>query len=85
VICEKTKRSIFFVDLKYLKYRESNSNSLANQLGIHLILAKQEKLISNSLSNQLGKNRNLAKLTSPRVYIRARIVVAIIVSVYVGG
>jgi hypothetical protein len=29
----------------------SNSNSLANQLGIHLILAKQEKLASNSLAN----------------------------------
>jgi hypothetical protein len=44
------------------------SNSLANQLGIHIILAKQEKLASNSLANQLGKNRNLAKLTSPRAY-----------------
>jgi hypothetical protein len=55
---------------------KSNFNSLANQLGIHLILAKQEKLISNSLANQLDKNRNLAKLTSPR----ARIVVAIGVS-----
>jgi hypothetical protein len=53
---------------------------LANQLGIHLILAKQEKLASNSLSNQLGKNRNLAKLTSQRVYMHARIVVAIGVS-----
>jgi hypothetical protein len=53
---------------------------LANQLGIHLILAKQEKLASNSLTNQLGKNRNLAKLTSPRAYMRARIVVAIGVS-----
>jgi hypothetical protein len=50
---------------------------LANQLGIHLILAKQEKLASNSLSNQLGKNRNLAKPTSPRAYMRAQIVVAI--------
>jgi hypothetical protein len=58
----------------------SNSNSLVNQLGIHIILAKQEKLASNSLSNQLGKNRNLAKLTSPRAYMRARIVVAIVVS-----
>jgi hypothetical protein len=58
----------------------SNSNSFANQLGIHLILAKQEKMVSNSLANQLGKNRNLAKLTSPRVYMRARIVVAIGVS-----
>jgi hypothetical protein len=28
---------------------ESNSNSLANELGIHLILAKLEKLVSNSL------------------------------------
>jgi hypothetical protein len=43
-------------------------------------LAKREKLSSNSLSNQLGKNRNLAKLTSPRAYLRARIVVAIGVS-----
>jgi hypothetical protein len=54
--------------------RWSNSNSLANQLGIHLILAKREKLPSNSLTNQLGKNRNLAKLTSPRAYMHARIV-----------
>jgi hypothetical protein len=53
---------------------------LANQLGIHLSLAKREKLPSNSLANQLGKNRNLAKLTSPRAYMRARIVVAIAVS-----
>jgi hypothetical protein len=59
---------------------KSNSNSLANQLGIHVILAKQEKLASNSLSNQLGKNRNLTKLTSPRAYMRARIVVVIGVS-----
>jgi hypothetical protein len=50
---------------------------LANQLGIHLILAKQEKLASNSLANQLGKNRNLTKLTSSRAYMRAQIVVAI--------
>jgi hypothetical protein len=62
------------------KCYKSNSNSLANQLGIHIILAKQEKLASNSLANQLGKNRNLAKLTSPRAYMRARIVVAIVVS-----
>jgi hypothetical protein len=55
---------------------QSNSNSLANQLDIHLILAKQEKLTSNSLANQLGKNRNLAKLTSPHAYMRARVVVA---------
>jgi hypothetical protein len=58
----------------------SNSNSLTNQLGIHIILAKQEKMDSNSLANQLGKNRNLAKLTSPRAYMRARIAVAIGVS-----
>jgi hypothetical protein len=50
---------------------------LANQLGIHLILAKQEKSASNGLANQLGKNRNLSKLTSPRAYM---IVVAIGVS-----
>jgi hypothetical protein len=59
---------------------KSNSNSLANQLGIHIILAKQEKLASNILANQLGKNRNLAKLTSPRVYMRARIVIVIVIS-----
>jgi hypothetical protein len=53
---------------------------LVNQLGIHLILAKQKNLTSNRLANQLGKNRNLAKLTSPRVYMRARIVVAIGIS-----
>jgi hypothetical protein len=41
---------------------------------------KQEKLASNSLANQLGKNRNLAKLTSPRAYMRAPIVVGIVVS-----
>jgi hypothetical protein len=34
----------------------SNSNSLANQLSIHLILAKQEKLASNSLAKiEFGK------------------------------
>jgi hypothetical protein len=60
--------------------RRPESNSLANQPGIHIILAKQEKSASNSLANQLGKNRNLAKLTSPRAYTRARTVVAIVVS-----
>jgi hypothetical protein len=35
---------------------------------------------SNSLANQFGKNRNLAKLTFLRVYMRAQIVVAIVVS-----
>jgi hypothetical protein len=50
---------------------KSNSNSLANQLGIHLILAKRDL---QQFGNQLGKNRNLAKLTSPRAYMRARIV-----------
>jgi hypothetical protein len=39
-------------------------------------LAKQEKLTSNSLANQLGKNINLAKLTSPHAYMRARVMVA---------
>jgi hypothetical protein len=58
---------------------------LANQIGIHLILAKQEKLVSNSLANQLDKNRNLAKPNSLRAYIPARIVVAIGVSLLVGG
>jgi hypothetical protein len=45
---------------------------LANQVGIHLILAKQEKLASNSLANQLGKNRKLGKTHLPaRIYARA--------------
>jgi hypothetical protein len=62
------------------KQEKLASNSLTNQLDIHLILAKQGKLASNSLANQLGKNRNLTKLTSPRAYMHARIVVAISVS-----
>jgi hypothetical protein len=45
---------------------KSNSNSLANQLGIHIILAKQEKLASNSLANQLGKTH-----LPTRIYARA--------------
>jgi predicted Zn-dependent protease len=53
-----------------------NSNSLANQLGIHLILPKHEKLTSNSSANQLGKNRNLTKLASQCAYTPVRIVVA---------
>jgi hypothetical protein len=66
--------------LFFLNEPHNNSNSLANQLDIHLILAKREKLASNSLANQLGKNRNLAKLTWTRAYMRARIMVAICVS-----
>jgi hypothetical protein len=49
-------------------------------LAFYVILAQQEKLGSNSLTNQLVKNRNMAKLTSPRAYMRPRIVVAIVVS-----
>jgi hypothetical protein len=33
------------------QFHYSNSNNLANQLGIHLILAKRENLTSNSLAN----------------------------------
>jgi hypothetical protein len=73
---EERKRSLLHETTTY----KSNSNSLANQLGIHIILAKQEKLASNNLANQLGKNKNLAKLTSPRAYMHARIVVVIVVS-----
>jgi hypothetical protein len=50
----------------------SNSNSLAIQFGIHLLLEKQEKLACNSLTNQFDKNRNLAKLTSPHIYVVLR-------------
>jgi hypothetical protein len=39
--------------------------SLPNQLGIHLFLAKQENLCSNSLAS------NLANLPLPRAYLRA--------------
>jgi hypothetical protein len=53
---------------------------LAKQLDIYLILANQEKMASNNLVNQLNKNKNLAKLTSPHAYMRARIEVAIVVS-----
>jgi hypothetical protein len=60
--------------VKVAPQRKSNSDSLSNQLGIHLNFGKREKLPSNSLANQLEKNRNLAKLTSPRAYMRARIV-----------
>jgi hypothetical protein len=42
-------------------------------------------MTSNILANQLGKNRNLAKLTSLRVYMRTQIMVVIVVSLYVGG
>jgi hypothetical protein len=48
-------------------------------------LAKQEKMASNSLANQLGKNRNLTKLTSSRIYMRVRIVVAIVQPVRLAG
>jgi hypothetical protein len=58
----------------------SNSNSLANQLGIHLILAKQENGPPTVWQTNLAKIKNLAKLTSPRTYMRARIVVAIVIS-----
>jgi hypothetical protein len=54
---------------------------LANQLGIHLILAKEENDLQQFGKNQLDKNRNLAKATSPRANMRARIVIAIVVSV----
>jgi hypothetical protein len=66
---------VFFSDLGYYLIRQLQQFGKPT-----LILAKQEKLTSNSLTNQLGKNRNLAKLTSRPVYMRARIVVAIVVS-----
>jgi hypothetical protein len=54
-----------------LGYALSNSNSLANQLGIHQILAKQEKLASNNLANQLGKIETW-KNSPPHAHICAR-------------
>jgi hypothetical protein len=64
-ICEKVSpgRTPLPAPAKTLAW--SNFNSLADQLGIYLILAKREKLGSDILANQLDKNRNLAKLTSP--------------------
>jgi hypothetical protein len=59
------------------KEGESNSNCLANQLSIYLILAKQENWPPILWQTNL---KNLAKLTSPRAYMRTRIVVAIGVS-----
>jgi hypothetical protein len=41
---------------------------------------KTRKIGLQKFGNQLSKNRNLAKLTSLRTYMRARIVVAIVVS-----
>jgi hypothetical protein len=54
----------------------SNSNSLANQLGIHLF-GKTRKIGLQQFGKPTWQNRNLAKLNSPDVYTRARIVVAI--------
>jgi hypothetical protein len=54
----------------------SNSNNLANQLGIYLILANKNKNWSPTVWQR--KNRNLAKLTSTRVYMCARIMMVAI-------
>ena len=40
---------------------------MLSQLGIHIILTKQEKIAANSLAKQLGINSNLANI---RVRIR---------------
>jgi hypothetical protein len=53
---------------------------LLSQLGIHLILAKQEKIASNSLAKQVDINSNLAYLPSARANIRARTRLAIAIS-----
>jgi hypothetical protein len=58
-------------------------NFLPFETGRSIIIGHSQlsgKSNSNSLANQLGKNKNLAKLTSPRAYMRVRIVVAIVVS-----
>ena len=55
------------------------------QLGIHIILAKQEKIASNSLAKQLGINNNLANLPSARANIRARIRLGIRGSWFLSG
>ena len=58
---------------------------MLSQLGIHIILAKQEKIASNSLAKQLGINSNLANLTSARANIRARIRLGIRSSSFLSG
>ena len=75
-----------------LKFRRRNqtptksiSKSLLSQLGIHIILAKQEKIASNSLAKQLGINSNLANLPSARANIRARIRLGIRGSSFLSG
>ena len=58
---------------------------MLSQLGIHIILAKQEKIASNSLAKQLGINSNLANLPSARANIRARIRLGIRGSSFLSG
>ena len=58
---------------------------MLSQLGIHIILAKQEKIASNSLAKQLGINSNLANLPSARANIRARIRLGIWGSSFLSG
>ena len=50
---------------------KSNYNNLVYELGIHLVLAKQEKLTSNRLAKQLGINGKLPSLPVPGANIRA--------------
>ena len=58
---------------------------MLSQLGIHIILAKQEKIASNSLAKQLGINSNLANLPSARTNIRVRIRLGIRGSSFLSG
>ena len=58
---------------------------MLSQLGIHIILAKQEKIASNSLAKQLGINNNLANLPSARANMRARIRLGIRGSSFLSG
>jgi hypothetical protein len=61
----KNTKKLLFQLLSFHFVYLSNSNSLANQPSIHLILAKQEKWSPTIWQT------NLAKLTSPRAYMRA--------------
>ena len=58
---------------------------MLSQLSIHIILAKQEKIVSNSLAKQLGINNNLANLPSARANMRARIRLGIRGSSFLSG
>jgi hypothetical protein len=71
ILYERFKRGMHRKRRIVLYKTKSISKCLPNQLGIHLILVKQEKLCSNSLASNLANFSNLANLPPPRAYLRA--------------